>query len=63
VNDILDVVLHEQQTVDELRLVTELMVVASMADSQLEEDVIDTALGIERAPRPVPSQRSFDQPG
>jgi hypothetical protein len=60
-DDVLDdVVLSDDQTVVEIRLVTELMVVASMAPGSLDQDVIDGALGIERRPRPVPSQR---QPG
>jgi hypothetical protein len=58
--DVLDVEIHDQVTVGEIRLVTELMVVASMAPGSLEQDVIDGALGLERQPRTVPSQRRPD---
>ncbi len=56
-NDVLEVGLTDQVTTDELRLVTELMVVASMAPAHLDQDVIDGALGIERSPKEMPSQR------
>ena len=59
-NDVLDVVIHDEETVTELRLVTELMVVASMAPRTLDQDVIDSALGIERAPKKFPNQRRTD---
>jgi hypothetical protein len=59
-NDVLDVGLDDQETTDELRLVTELMVVASMAPGDLDQDVIDGALGIERSPKNLPSQRRVD---
>ncbi len=52
----LDVELHDPEMVDEIRLVTELMVVAAMAPGELEQDVIDRALGIE-PPRRLPPQR------
>ena len=59
-NDVLDVLIHDEETVTELRLVTELMVVASMAPGTLDQDVIDLALGIERAPKTFPTQRRTD---
>jgi hypothetical protein len=59
-NDVLDVGLDDQETTDELRLVTELMVVASMAPGDLDQDVIDGALGIERSPKSLPSQRHVE---
>ena len=43
----LDVELHDEELVDEIRLVTELMVVAAMAPGDLEQDVIDDALGVD----------------
>jgi hypothetical protein len=55
----LDVELLDDQLVDEIRLVTELMVVATMAPGELEQDVIDVALGID-PPRGVPRQRPGD---
>ena len=55
-DDVLDLVIHDEETVRELRLVTELMVVASLAPSTLDQDVIDSALGIERAPKQFPIQ-------
>lgn len=59
-DDDVDVALHGQETVDELRLVTELMVVAATAPSELEQAVIDDALGLEHARRRFPSQRRAD---
>jgi hypothetical protein len=59
-NDVLDVVIHDEETVTELRLVTELMVVASMAPGTLDQDVIDAALGMQRAPKQFPIQRRTD---
>jgi hypothetical protein len=59
-DDVLDVVIHDKETVRELRLVTELMVVASLAPAALDQDVIDSALGIERAPKEFPTQRRTD---
>ncbi len=56
-DDVIDVVLHDEETVREMRLVTELMVVASLAPGQLDTDVIDGALGLEREPSALPSQR------
>jgi hypothetical protein len=55
----LDVELHDDQLVDEIRLVTELMVVATMAPGDLEQDVIDRALGVEPLRR-LPRQRPGD---
>lgn len=52
---------YDDETVRELRLVTELLVVAWMAPEALDQDVIDAALGIERAPRALGSRRGDDQ--
>jgi hypothetical protein len=55
-DDALDVELQDAELGDEIRLVTQLMVVASLAEGDLEQDVIDDALGVD--PRPTfPSQR------
>jgi hypothetical protein len=56
----LDVDLHDEQTVEEIRLVTELMVVAATAPGELEQDVIDGALGVDPQHRPFPHQRLAD---
>jgi hypothetical protein len=53
----LDVELQDAETGEEIRLVTELMVVAAMASGELEQDVIDDALGVQHDPRSLPSQR------
>jgi len=55
----LDVELQDDEAIDEIRLVTELMVVASMAPGELEQDVIDDALGVEHSGR-MPFQRGSD---
>jgi hypothetical protein len=55
--DALDVELHDQDTLDEIRLVTELMVVASMAPGELEEGVVDEALGLPARRSGFPAQR------
>lgn len=60
VDDVVDAEIHDEVTIAELRLATELMVVASIAPGTLEQDVIDGALGLERRPRTVPSQRRPD---
>jgi hypothetical protein len=52
--------LQDQVTTDEIRLVTELMVAASMAPGDLEQQVIDGALGLGPGPDPVPAQRRTD---
>jgi hypothetical protein len=59
-SDALDVDLRDDQMVDEIRLVTELMVIASMNPGELEQDVIDQALGVTRAPSEFPAQRAAD---
>ena len=59
-SDALDVVLHDEQVVDEIRLVTELMVVAAMSPGDLDQDVIDGALGLDRDARGFPRQRLAD---
>ncbi len=53
----LDVELQDQVTVEEIRLVTELMVVAAAAPDELEQSVIDDALGVRLGRRPFPTQR------
>lgn len=59
-SDALDVELQDDEAIDEIRLVTELMVVASMAPGELEQDVIDDALGVDHTPGRMPSQRGVD---
>jgi hypothetical protein len=59
-DDALDVELHDAELIDEIRLVTELMVVASMAPGELEQEVIDETLGVERAYPRLPLQRRAD---
>jgi hypothetical protein len=59
-SDALDVDLRDDQMVDEIRLVTELMVIASMTPGELDQDIIDHALGVTRAPREFPNQRAAD---
>lgn len=56
--DVLDLMIRDEETVDELRLLTALLVVASSAPERLDQDVVDAALGIERAPRTLPPPRS-----
>ena len=56
-SDAPDTELQDDQMVEEIHLVTELMVVASMTSGELDQEVIDNALGIERASRPFPHQR------
>ena len=59
-DDALDVELNDAELIEEIRLVTELMVVASMAPGELEQDVIDDALGVEHVRPRLPSQRRAD---
>jgi hypothetical protein len=56
----LDIDLQDEQTVEEIRLVTELMVVAATTPGEIEQDIIDDALGIDPARRCLPSQRNLD---
>jgi len=56
--DALDLMIRDEETVGELRLVTALLVVALSAPDRLDQDVIDAALGIERAPRKLAAPRS-----
>jgi hypothetical protein len=56
--DVLDLMIRDEETVGELRLVTALLVVALSAPDRLDQDVIDAALGIERAPRKLSAPRS-----
>ena len=55
----LDIDLTDQILDDEIRLVTELMVVATMAPGELEQDVIDETLGVDPR-RGFPVQRDAD---
>jgi len=55
----LDIELTDQVLDDEIRLVTELMVVATMAPGELEQEVIDETLGVEPR-RGFPVQRDAD---
>ena len=59
-DDALDVELNDAELIDEIRLVTELMVVAAMAPGELEQEVIDEALGVEHVHPRLPSQRRAD---
>jgi hypothetical protein len=59
-DDALDVELHDQQLIDEIRLVTELIVVASMAPGELEQTVIDDVLGVRPVKSLFPQQRGAD---
>jgi hypothetical protein len=52
----LDVELQDPVLDDEIRLVTELMVVAALTPGELEQDVIDEALGVHPTPT-LPRQR------
>ncbi|HET9761502.1 MAG TPA: hypothetical protein VFP51_17225 [Nocardioidaceae bacterium] len=54
----LDIDLTDQILDDEIRLVTELMVVATMAPGELEQQVIDETLGVQ--PGRMPVQRDAD---
>lgn len=54
-DDALDVELQDEELGDEIRLVTELMVVAALSPGELDQDVIDDALGVD--PPRMPSQR------
>ena len=54
----LDIDLTDQILDDEIRLVTELMVVATMAPGELEQQVIDETLGVQ--PDRMPVQRDAD---
>jgi len=52
----LDVELEDPVLEDEIRLVTELMVVAAATPGELEQDIIDEALGVDPTPL-LPKQR------
>jgi hypothetical protein len=58
--DPLDVELHDTELVDEIRLVTELIVVATMAPGDLEQKVIDDVLGVRPVKSFFPEQRRAD---
>jgi hypothetical protein len=59
-SDAFDVELHDQAAIDEIRLVTELIVVASLAPDVLEQDVVDDALGLDARVSRFPTQRRPD---
>ena len=59
-SDALDVELQDEEAIQEIRLVTELMVVASMAPDELEQNVIDEALGLHSPADALPAQRRPD---
>jgi hypothetical protein len=52
----LDVELDDPVLEDEIRLVTELMVVAAATPGELEQDIIDETLGVDPTPL-LPKQR------
>jgi hypothetical protein len=52
-----DVDVGDQQTLDELRLVTDLIVVATMAPGALEQSLIDDVLGVHPVRSFFPQQR------
>ena len=56
-DDALDVQLNDQVLVDEIHLVTELIVVATLAPGDLEQDVIDDVLGVHPVRTFFPQQR------
>jgi hypothetical protein len=53
----LDLQRHDPELVDEIRMVTELMLVATTAPGQLEQQVIDRVLGVEPVRWHIPEQR------
>ena len=59
----LDVELKDQVLDDEIRLVTELMLVATMAPGELEQTVIDETLGVQPGRMPVPLPRRVGRGG
>lgn len=56
-DDALDMEHRDAELVDELRLVTELVVVATMAPGELEQQVIDDVLGVRPVKNFFPQQR------
>lgn len=48
----------DHQAVEEIQLVTELMVVASLASGELEQAAVDQALGLSAGAAPLPEQRA-----
>jgi hypothetical protein len=53
----LDVQLNDELLVDEIRLVTELIVVAKLAPGELEQQVVDEVLGVHPVRTFFPQQR------
>jgi hypothetical protein len=56
----LDVELKDHVLDDEIRLVTELMVVATMAPGELEQQVIDETLGVQPGHMPLQRDAEWD---
>ena len=56
----LDVELTDPVLDDEIRLVTELMVVATMAPGELEQQVIDETLGVRPSRMPLQRDAEWD---
>ena len=56
-DELVDVDVGDSETVVELRLVTELIVVASMAPGEIEQSVIDDVLGVHPVRSFFPQQR------
>ena len=56
----LDIDLTDQILDDEIRLVTELMVVATMAPGELEQTVIDETLGVQPSRMPLQRDAEWD---
>ena len=56
----LDIDLTDQILDDEIRLVTELMVVATMAPGDLEQQVIDETLGVQPSRMPLQRDAEWD---
>ncbi|QWZ09497.1 hypothetical protein KRR39_06980 [Nocardioides panacis] len=56
-DEALDVQLNDQVLVDEIHLVTELIVVAKLAPGDLEQGVIDEVLGVRPVRTFFPRQR------
>ena len=55
-----DIALRDPELIEEIRLVTELLVVASLAPGDLEQSVIDDVLGVHPVKSFFPQQRRVD---
>jgi hypothetical protein len=60
-DDARELALRDPELVDEIRMVTDLMVVASLAPGELEQGVIDDVLGVEPVGTFFPSQRRAER--